>query len=423
MSSRSLAKNEFALPQQIAVADRMAKKVVHKLLDSITIGRLIIQEDGEVLEFGEAKEHATVTANIHVKHPMMYRQVLASGSIGGAEAYMAGAWDSPDLLQVIRIFVLNMATLDDMERQASWLSRQASRITQNLLRRNSRTGSKENIREHYDLSNEFFELFLDPSMMYSSAIFPSDNATLEEASQYKLQHICERLQLSPDDHLLEIGTGWGGLAIYAASHFGCKVTTTTISDAQFELARERVAAAGLQDRITLLKQDYRELAGQYDKLVSVEMIEAVGHRYYKTYFQQCSALLKPDGLMLIQAITIADQRYEAACDTMDFIQKYIFPGGALPSVAVVAQHVADDTDMQIVGLEDITFHYARTLEAWRDRFLHRIDEVKALGFDDVFIRMWEFYLAYCEGGFMERVIGTSQVVMAKPRCRSLPAIA
>jgi cyclopropane-fatty-acyl-phospholipid synthase len=422
MSSSSLANNQIALPQQISVADRMAKKVVLRLLAGITVGRLIIQEDGEVMEFGEPKEHATVTANIHVKHPVMYRQVLASGSIGGAEAYMAGAWDSPDLLQVIRIFVLNMQTLDDMEKQASWLRRLASRITQNLLRRNSRTGARENIREHYDLSNDFFALFLDPSMMYSAAIFPSTSASLEQASQFKLHHICERLQLTPDDHLLEIGTGWGGLAIYAATHFGCRVTTTTISDAQYRIACERVAAAGLQDRVTLLKQDYRELTGQYDKLVSVEMIEAVGHRYYKNYFRQCSALLKPDGKMLIQAITIADQRYQAASETMDFIQKYIFPGGALPSIAVIAQHVAEDTDMQIVGLEDITFHYARTLEAWRDRFLHRIDDVKALGFDDIFVRMWEFYLAYCEGGFMERVIGTSQILMAKPGCRELPAV-
>jgi cyclopropane-fatty-acyl-phospholipid synthase len=422
MPSSSLTKQRMSLPATAGFSDRMAQKVVHKLFASLTAGRLLVQEGGEVLEYGEARDSATLVAHIHIKHPAVYRQLLLNGSIGAGEAYMNGLWDSSDLVQVVRLFVLNMEVINDMEKQSSWLNRQASRITQNLLRRNSKTGAKSNIREHYDLSNEFFALFLDPSMMYSAAIFPSQTTTLEEASLYKIHHICERLQLQPGDHLLEIGTGWGGLAIYAAQHFGCQVTTTTISDAQYEMACERVREAGLEQQITLLKQDYRELTGHYDKLVSVEMIEAVGHRYYQEYFQKCNSLLKPEGLMLIQAITIADQRYESAKNAMDFIQKYIFPGGALPSVSVIARHVCDDTDMQIVGLEDITADYARTLEAWRDRFLHRIDDVKALGFDDVFIRMWEFYLAYCEGGFIERVIGTSQIVMAKPHCRQLSQV-
>lgn len=421
--STSIANNSIALGTSRGFNDRMAKNIIHKLLAGLSHGRLIIQENGEVLEYGQARENASITANIHVKNPIAYRQLLFSGSIGGGESYMAGAWDSPDLLQVVRLFGSNMQLLQNFDKQRSWWQQQLNRATQNVLRRNNRAGAKSNIQGHYDLSNDFFALFLDSSMMYSAAIFPADDTTLEQAAHYKIHHICERLQLSGEDHLLEIGSGWGGLAIYAAQHFGCSVTTTTISEEQYAMARQRVRDAGLENQVTVLKQDYRDLSGQYDKLVSVEMIEAVGHKYYQHYFRQCSSLLKPDGLMLIQAITIPDQRYDAARTSMDFIQKYIFPGGALPSHSVIASHVANDTDMQIVGVEDITLHYARTLAAWRDRFLHRIDDVKALGFDDVFVRMWEFYLAYCEGGFMERVIGTSQILMAKPLCQQLPAIA
>jgi cyclopropane-fatty-acyl-phospholipid synthase len=422
MSTSSITDQSLSLGTHNGLTDRIARKIIHRLLSSINTGRLIIQEQGEVLEYGEPKDKAVVTANVHIKSPVVYRQLLANGSVGGGEAYMTGAWDSPDLLQVVRLFVLNMQILQNMDQQQSWWNRLASRTTQNLLRRNSRAGAKNNIREHYDLSNDFFSLFLDPSMMYSAAIYADESSTLEQAALYKIRHICERLQLSSTDHLLEVGTGWGGLAVYAATHFGCQVTTTTISEAQYQLACQRVNECGLNHRITVLKQDYRELTGEYDKLVSVEMIEAVGHRYYAEYFRKCSDLLKADGLMLVQAITIADQRYDAASASMDFIQKYIFPGGALPSVSVIARHVGQDTDMQIVGLEDITWHYARTLADWRQRFLHNIDRVREMGFSDTFIRMWEYYLAYCEGGFLERVIGTSQVLMAKPRCRQLPAI-
>jgi cyclopropane-fatty-acyl-phospholipid synthase len=418
----SIANNSIALGTSSGFSDRMARNIIHKLLTGLSHGRLIIQENGEVMEYGEAREDASITANIHVKNPVAYRQLLTNGSIGGGEAYMAGTWDSPDLLQVVRLFGLNMQLVENFDQQPSWWKQQLNRVTQNVMRRNNRAGSKSNIQGHYDLSNDFFALFLDSSMMYSAAIFPSKDATLEQAAHYKIHHICERLQLSTEDHLLEIGSGWGGLAVYAAQQFGCKVTTTTISEEQYTMACQRVRDAGLENQVTVLKQDYRDLSGHYDKLVSVEMIEAVGHKYYEQYFRQCSSLLKPDGLMLIQAITIADQRYAAAQKSMDFIQKYIFPGGSLPSQSVIAGHVARDTDMQIVGVEDITLDYARTLAAWRDRFLHRIDDVKALGFDDVFVRMWEFYLAYCEGGFMERVIGTSQILMAKPLCQQLPAI-
>jgi cyclopropane-fatty-acyl-phospholipid synthase len=259
-------------------------------------------------------------------------------------------------------------------------------------------------------------------MMYSSAVFPDEKSSLEDASLNKLDRICKKLHLTADDHLIEIGTGWGGLAIHAAKNYGCKVTTTTISKEQREFALKRIAEEGLQDKITVLFSDYRDLEGQYDKLVSIEMIEAVGHEYYRSYFEKCASLLKPDGLMLIQAITIPDQRYDMARKSVDFIQRYIFPGGCLPSVAVIADHVRNYTDLSIIGLEDITEHYARTLAAWRDRFTARLDHVSHQGFDDIFVRMWEFYLCYCEGGFRERSIGTAQIVFAKPGCRVVPVL-
>jgi cyclopropane-fatty-acyl-phospholipid synthase len=254
-------------------------------------------------------------------------------------------------------------------------------------------------------------------MMYSSAVYPRAEADLEEAAEHKLDLLCRQLELSADDHLLEIGTGWGGLAVHAAKLYGCRVTTTTISREQYERACQRVRDEGLEDRVTLLLKDYRELEGQYDKLVSVEMIEAVGHQFYSNYFEKCSSLLKPKGLMAIQAITMVDQRYEQARDSVDFIKRYIFPGGCLPSVEVISKHLREDTDMQMVHLRDITEHYADTLRDWRVRFFDRIEDVRRMGFDETFIRMWEFYLCYCEGGFRERVIGTVQLTFAKPGYR------
>jgi cyclopropane-fatty-acyl-phospholipid synthase len=259
-------------------------------------------------------------------------------------------------------------------------------------------------------------------MAYSSGIFADEKQSLFEASQKKFKHICDRLQLSAKDHLLEIGTGWGGLAIYAAKHFDCRVTTTTLSKEQYAYAKEWVLREGLEDKVTLLLKDYRELNGQFDKLVSVEMIEAVGAKYYPKYFSKCNELLKEDGLMLIQAITISDQRFQQSVKSMDFIKCYIFPGGQLPSNSVISKHIADDTNMQIVGLEDITLDYAETLKHWRQRFFQQLDSVKKLGIDDTFIRMWEYYLCFCEGGFRERVIHTGQFLVAKPGFRTLPTI-
>src|SRR5690606_1373140 len=283
--------------------------------------------------------------------------------------------------------------------------------------RNSRDGSRRNIQAHYDLGNDFFALFLDPTMNYSCGIFESAEATMEQASIAKMDAICRKLDLQPGDHLLEIGTGWGALAIHAARHFGCRVTTTTISREQHALAAARIREAGLGDRIELLRRDYRDLEGRYDKLVSVEMIEAVGHRFLDTYFRRCSSLLKDDGLMLLQAITIRDEHYAQALKSVDFIQRFVFPGGFIPSVAAMSASMARTTDMQLLHLQDIGLHYATTLRRWRQRFFDNVAAVRALGYPDSFVRLWEFYLCYCEGAFLERNIGNVQMLLAKPRSR------
>jgi cyclopropane-fatty-acyl-phospholipid synthase len=285
------------------------------------------------------------------------------------------------------------------------------------FRRNTENGSRANIAAHYDLSNEFFELFLDDTMMYSCGVFERPEATLREASIAKIDRICRKLELSPRDHLLEIGTGWGGFAIHAAREYGCRVTTTTISRAQHDLAAKRIRDAGLEDRITLLFQDYRKLTGVYDKLVSIEMIEAVGHHYYDDYFRSCSALLAPGGRMCIQAITIADQLYESARRSVDFIQRYIFPGSCIPSVTALCSSMTRASELRLVGLDDIGPDYVKTLMKWRENLTRRADEARALGFDDQFLRLWDFYFCYCAGGFAERRIGTVHMLLERPASR------
>ncbi|MGV6806588.1 MAG: class I SAM-dependent methyltransferase [bacterium] len=396
--------------------DRFARKMIFSHLGKLKRGHLIVSEDGQTWRFGEDIEAASITAHIHVHDQSFYRDMLFNSSIGAGEAYMRGAWSSPDLVAVVRLMVKNLRLLNEIDRRRPVLSRIKATIGY-LAQRNTRLGSKKNIAAHYDLSNQFFAQFLDPTMMYSSAVYPENGATLEQASIHKVDQLCRKLRLKPSDHLVEIGTGWGGLAIHAALKYGCRVTTTTISREQHDYAADRIKELGLDDRITLLLKDYRDLEGQFDKLVSVEMIEAVGHQYYESYFQQCSRLLKPDGLMVIQAITIADQRYLDARNSVDFIKQYIFPGGCLPSNEIIARHIARDTDMQIVGLEDITPHYAQTLFHWREAFFARLKSVESLGFDKVFQRMWDFYFCYCEGGFRERAIGTVQLEIAKPDFR------
>jgi len=376
----------------------------------------VIEPAGASRVFGSAGAEDTLRCTITVNDPQTYRAMALNGSVGAAEAYMDGWWECSDLTTLIRIFVRNRDLLDRME---SGLARLGGALMRawHARRRNSRDGSKRNIAEHYDLGNDLFSLFLDDTMMYSSAIFRSADESLEIASARKLDRICRKLALTPADHLVEIGTGWGGMAIHAARHFGCRVTTTTISKEQHALATERVARAGLDDRVSVVLEDYRDLAGSYDKLVSIEMIEAIGHQFLDTYFGKCSSLLKPGGMALIQAITIEDHRYQRALRNVDFIQRFIFPGSFIPSIAAMTAAMATSTDLKLFHLEDIGPSYAATLRQWRQRFDAQLDRVRALGYPERFIRMWHFYLAYCEGGFTERAIGDVQMLLAKSGAR------
>jgi cyclopropane-fatty-acyl-phospholipid synthase len=402
------------------VFEAAVRKAVLSKLKDLPWGELTLCADGQTYCFGAPADGAP-RVSLQVHQPRFFADIAFGGSIAAGEGYMRGDWDTDDLTGLIRLFARNQGTMDAMEKGTARLAIAAHKAV-HWMRRNTRAGSRRNIAGHYDLGNDFFALFLDDTMMYSSAVFEREEMSLKEASIAKLDRICRKLDLRPTDHVLEIGTGWGGFAIHAAGHYGCRVTTTTISREQRQLALERVRAAGLEGRVEILEQDYRDLQGRYDKLVSIEMIEAVGHRYFDAFFAKCSALLKPEGLMLLQAITIADQRFEQAARTVDFIQRYIFPGGCLPSIAAMAGCVARATDLRIVQLEDIGAHYARTLALWRANLLANIDAVRALGYPEAFIRMWIFYLCYCEGGFEERVIGDAQVLLAKPLNRSAPVL-
>ncbi len=398
--------------------DAVARRLVCRWLSGLGDGALRLEEGGGAESFGTPAADRPL-AVVQVHDVRFYRQVLLGGSVGAAEAFMLGYWTSPDPVAVVRLMAANLARLHRLDRRMPLAARLALQAFE-AVRPNTRRGARRNIAAHYDTGNAFFSLFLDADMMYSAAIYPHAQATLEEASWHKREHICRRLQLAPGDHLLEIGTGWGGMAIHAARHHGCRVTTVTISQEQYEHARARVQAAGLADRIDVRLCDYRDLDGEYDKLVSVEMVEAVGHRFLAQFLATCQRLLKPEGLMLLQAITIPDQRYEASRRRVDFIRRYIFPGGCLPSLARLQAVSARHTDFQWMGLEDISADYARTLADWRSRFLHHLARVREQGFDEVFIRMWHFYLAYCEGGFRERVITTHQCLLARPAARSIP---
>jgi cyclopropane-fatty-acyl-phospholipid synthase len=404
-------------------AVRLARRGVHDLLQAMGRGRLQVQDPLGSRSFGTpdarpAQDRAP-DVKVRINDLSAYLDIATGGTIGAAEAYMAGKWTVSDLPGVVRLLVINRDVMDRLESGMARLGGLVLKLA-HWYHRNTRAGSRRNIHAHYDLGNEMFQLFLDPTMMYSSAVFPRPDASLEEASLHKLDLICRKLDLKPEDHLLEIGTGWGGLALHAARNFGCRVTTTTISKNQFEFATQRVRRAGLADRITILGEDYRDLKGTFDKLVSIEMIEAVGLRFLDTYFRICSERLKPAGRMLLQSITIADRNYEQARHSVDFIQKYIFPGGALPSCAAIFSSIGRATDLQVTGLQDIGLDYARTLQIWRERFLDRVQDVRELGYPDEFVRMWTWYLAYCEGGFLERAISAVQLVFDKPECR-LPA--
>jgi cyclopropane-fatty-acyl-phospholipid synthase len=399
--------------------DRVARKLVHAQLSNIENGEIVIREEGNEYYFGSVSEEFPLRVYLDIHHSSVWSDVAFGGSSGSGEAYIKGSWSCNNLLGLVRIFLRNRHVLQQMDKRMTRLKAPLHKSL-HWLSRNTRKGSRRNIGAHYDLGNDLFELFLDPTMMYSCAYYPSQETSLDEAAVAKLDRICQKLELKPEDHLLEIGTGWGGFAMHAAKYYGCRVTTTTISRQQYELAQQRVQDAGLEDRITLLFEDYRDLSGQYDKLVSIEMIEAIGHQYLDTYFDKCSSLLKPNGMMLLQAITIADQRYEEALREVDYIKKFIFPGGFLPSIAAMSKSVARVTDMKLFHMDDIGPHYARTLADWRERFFDRIDEVRESGYSDAFIRMWEYYLCYCEGGFEERDIGTVQMLLTKPEARREP---
>jgi len=356
-----------------------------------------------------------------VNDPAFYGKIAFGGCVGAGESFMMGHWRADSLTNVVRLMTRNRTAANGME---SGVGRFAAPFLRayHATRRNSLSGSRRNIQAHYDLGNDFYRLWLDPTMTYSSGIFPHEHATMEEASREKYERLCRKLQLKPTDHLLEIGTGWGGFAIHAATLHGCKVTTTTISREQYDEARRRVQEAGLSDRIEVLSRDYRDLSGQYDKLVTIEMIEAVGWQYYATFMGACARLLKPDGVMAMQAITIQDDLYEAARKSVDFIQRFIFPGSCIPSVTSLCAAGAQASDLRLVHLEEIGPHYVRTLRKWRESFLSHLPDIRALGFDDRFIRMWEYYLCYCEGGFAERNIGCAQLLFARSRWRESPLL-
>jgi cyclopropane-fatty-acyl-phospholipid synthase len=405
--------------ESMSLLTRSAKALLLRQLRKLRLGRLRLIDGALDERFGGVSDAVALDITIRVRHPRFYSDVVVGGTVGAGEAYINGYWHCDDLTGLIRLMVINREVMRGVDSGWSRLSAPLMKAA-HWLNRNDKSGSRRNIAAHYDLGNRFFELFLDETMAYSCGIFRGPGTSLHEASLAKFDAALSKLDLKPGQHLLEIGTGWGGLAIHAAQRYGCRVTTTTISRQQFEYARRRVAEAGLDGQITLLLEDYRDLRGSYDALVSIEMIEAVGHQYVDTYFAKCASLLKPEGAMLLQAITIRDQHYREARRTVDFIKRFIFPGSFIPSVRTLADSLARTTDMKLYHLEDIGPHYARTLRLWRERFMARQSEVRAQGYPDTFVRMWEYYLCYCEGGFEERQIGDVQMLLTKPRCHRAP---
>jgi cyclopropane-fatty-acyl-phospholipid synthase len=393
------------------MTDAVARRIVFALLARIRTGRVELHEDGHRYVFGSG----VPTATVHVHSPDVWG-ALRRGGRGLAETYADGLWDSPDLTAVIRVAALNVRALDEVRRRLTPVREPFQRVRAAFVR-NTPQRSRRDIAAHYDLGNELFELMLDPTLMYSCALFDRPDMTLEEASLAKLDLVCDKLDLGPADHVLEIGTGWGGFAVHAAATRGCRVTTTTISREQHALAVRRVAEAGLEELVDVRLEDYRHLRGRYDKLVSIEMIEAVGWKDFGTFFARCSELLADDGLMLLQAITIDDRAYAVEKASKSFIRTYVFPNGCLPSPATIAGSVARRTDMTTVGLEDLTPHYAETLRRWRENVDGAEDRLEALGYDARFRRLWRLYLAYCEAGFAERRIGLVQQLLAKPDWR------
>jgi cyclopropane-fatty-acyl-phospholipid synthase len=405
------ASNTFPRLIPVLKSDDWYKKLVTGFLKYISGCSLTVKDsDNEIMYFGD--QNAGLHATLIVKDPAFYRRILTGGSIAAGESYMDDQWDSPDLTKLIQVIARNTDMLDKLETRTSWLRLIANKLF-HKQRTNNLNTAKKNISAHYDIGNDLYRCFLDRDMLYSSAIYQTRDDSLEQAQQQKMERLCRKLQLTADDHLLEIGSGWGAMAIYAAKNYGCKVTTTTISEEQYELARTRIKKAGLENNITLLNQDYRKLTGSFDKIVSVEMIEAVGEQYLATFIDQCQQRLKPDGLMMLQLITIADQRYTTYKNSVDFIQRYIFPGGFLPSVSHLLQLTTEHSDFVLRDLYDMGIDYARTLKDWHSRFNAQNEQLRTRGYDDRFMRMWRFYLCYCEGGFMEKNISAVQLLFSR----------
>ena len=399
-----------AARRQAALGASLFRRMVLGRFADLSNGRLDIAEESGVTRLGEASDlHARVTVN----HPRLWRRLALGGSQAVWESYLDADWDADDLTALVRLFSRNVRNMYAIDAGLGRLVRPAARVA-SWLQRNTRAGSRRNIAAHYDLGNDFFELMLDPTMTYSCGVFERHGARLEEASIAKIERLCRKLHLNAGDHLLEIGTGWGGFAIHAARTYGCRVTTTTLSRQQHALATERIRAAGLSDRIEVLLTDYRDLTGTYSKLVSVEMIEAVGAEYFGEFFRSCAARLAPGGTMALQAITVADQQFATTRrDTTDFIKRCVFPGSCIPSIAALLEAARDRSDFRLVELEDLTTHYPRTLAVWRDNLRRRQPTVEAMT-TPRFRRMWDFYLSYCEGGFLERHTGLVHMVFSRP---------
>ena len=416
--------------ERIATHPKLSAPVAAKRpwIAGLVMKRLAALQDGE-LELHEAGARHLLGqpavdglhARINVHDARFWNAIARGGSIGAGEAYAKGWWTSPAPQDVVRLMVRNHEVLEGVDGGLAKLAEPFRRFA-HYLRRNTQSGSRSNISAHYDFSNEFFALFLDETMTYSCGIYERDDSTLQDASIAKIDRLCRKLDLQRGDHLLEIGTGWGAFALHAAREYGCRVTTTTISQEQHDFAAQRFAESGVGDRIELLLEDYRNLEGQYDKLVSVEMIEAVGHQFYDTFHRRCMELLKPDGRMAIQAITIADQHYERAKNSVDFIQAHIFPGSCIPSVTALLSSATRASDLKLVHLEDIGSHYVHTLADWRQRLRDNWKHANELGFDDQILRLWEFYFVYCEGGFAERHISDVQMILARPAARNAPIL-
>jgi cyclopropane-fatty-acyl-phospholipid synthase len=390
----------------------LSKKLFYKLLQKIKFGRITLREGNDICVFTGAEGSHTHAVTLDIHQPSVFKTILLQGSIGAGKSYMQGDWQADDLKVLIEIFIRNSQLLTKIES----VSAKITNFFQQLAKKfkpNNIIQVKDNILQHYDLSNEFFELILDPSMMYSCAIYQPEDISQEAASYKKIDTICQLLNLKASDHILEIGSGWGGFAIYAAKHYGCKITTTTISDKQYAYVKDAILQQGLEKQITLIDKDYRELSGQYDKIVSIEMIESIGHQYFEIFFQKCNALLKPNGLLFLQTITINDKEYGRARNEIDFIKKYIFPGGCLPSQNIINHIIATQTQLQLIHLQEIGDHYVKTLMDWHARLNANIDAIKKLNFTTEFIRMWEFYFCYCAAGFATSYINNIHVLWQK----------